>query len=200
MLQNKARLADQMERLILVGLLGFLAYRLLPHLNENPANLIYLISETLVVVMVAIRRSASHISVKPADWFFGFAGTLLPLVVVRSESAGFVFGGALMMLGFGIAVGAQLSLFRSFGVVAANRGVKTAGLYGLIRHPMYLGYFVIYVGFLLVNPTSWNAGVYAACVVCQVWRIHAEERVLLADAAYAVFARRVRYRLLPFVY
>jgi protein-S-isoprenylcysteine O-methyltransferase Ste14 len=35
---------------------------------------------------------------------------------------------------------------------------------------------------------------------CQLYRIRAEERVLSADTAYAAFARRVPYRLVPFVY
>ena len=31
-------------------------------------------------------------------------------------------------------------------------------------------------------------------------RVRAEERVLSGDTAYVAFARRVRYRLVPFVY
>ena len=72
----------------------------------------------------------------------GFAGTLLTLMVVGSDGAALPYGGMLMFLGFGIAVSAKLSLCRSFGVVAGNRGVRTGGLYGLVRHPMYLGYFL----------------------------------------------------------
>jgi protein-S-isoprenylcysteine O-methyltransferase Ste14 len=195
-----SQLADRAERVALVVLLGFLAYRLAPHVADKPANLAYLISETIVILMIACRRSAHAISHRPADWVIGFAGTFLPLMVVRSHGAGVASASILLLLGFGIAVSAQLSLFRSFGVVAANRGVRTGGLYGLVRHPMYLGYFFTNLGFLLLNPAPWNAAVYTVWAVCQLYRMHAEERVLSADTAYVTFAHRVPYRLLPFVY
>ena len=195
-----SQLADRVERVVLIGLLGLLAYRLVPHVASNPVNLVYLVSETMVIIMVTFRRTANQISRRSVDWAIGFAGTLLPLMVVQGDGAVVAHGSALLLLGFGIAVSAQLSLRRSFGVVAANRGVRTGGLYGLVRHPMYLGYFLPHLGFLLTNPVLWNAAVYAVWTACQLYRIHAEERVLTGDSAYVAFARRIRYRLVPFVY
>ena len=194
------QLADRVERFVLVGLLGLLAYRLVPHLADQPVNLVYLVSETMVIIMVTFRRTANEISRRSADWVIGFVGTLLPLMVVQSDGAALPYGSMLLLLGFGIAVGAQLSLRRSFGVVAANRGVRTGGLYALVRHPMYLGYFLTHLGFLLTNPARWNVVVYAVWMACQLYRIRAEERVLSADTAYEAFTRRVPYRLVPFVY
>lgn len=194
------RRADRAERFVLVVLLGLLAYRLVPDLADKPVNLLYLVSETMVILMVTFRRTANAISRRSADWVIGFAGTLLPLMVARTAGAPIPYGGTLLFLGFCIAVGAQLSLLRSFGVVAANRGVRTGGLYGLVRHPMYLGYFLTHVGFLLTNPSLWNIAVCVVWTGCQLYRIRAEERVLSADIAYVAFTRRVPYRLVPFVY
>lgn len=195
-----SQLADRVERFVLIGLLGLLAYRLVPDVGSNPVNLLYLVSETMVIIMVTFRRTANEISRRSADWAIGFAGTLLPLIVVRSDGAVLADGSMLLLLGFGVAISAKLSLRRSFGVVAANRGVRTGGLYGLVRHPMYLGYFLTHLGFLLTNPVLWNAAVYVAWTACQLYRIRAEERVLSGDTAYEAFARRTRYRLVPFVY
>jgi protein-S-isoprenylcysteine O-methyltransferase Ste14 len=195
-----SQLADRVERFVLVALLCFLAYRLVPHLASRPINLVYLMSETMLIVMVTFRRTANEISRRSADWVIGFAGTLLPLMVVRSDGAVIAYGSILLVVGFVIAVSAQLSLWRSFGVVAANRGVRTGGVYGLVRHPMYLGYFLTHFGFLLTNPALWNVVVYAIWTACQLYRVRAEERVLSGDAAYVAFGRRVRYRLVPFVY
>src|SRR5262245_41818097 len=103
-----SQVADRAERFALVVLLGFLAYRLVPHAAAKPANLAYLISETIVILMIACRRSANAISHKPADWVIGFAGTFLPLMVVRSNGAGVAYASLLLLLGFGIAVSAQL--------------------------------------------------------------------------------------------
>jgi len=195
-----SQLTDRVERFVLIGLLGLLAYRLVPDVASNPVNLLYLVSETIVIIMVTFRRTANEISRRSADWAIGFAGTLLPLIVVRSDGAVLADGSMLLLLGFGVAISAKLSLRRSFGVVAANRGVRTGGLYGLVRHPMYLGYFLTHLGFLLTNPVLWNAAVYVAWTACQLYRIRAEERVLSGDTAYEALARRTRYRLVPFVY
>ena len=191
---------DMLEKIVLVVLLAFLVYRLVPGAAEKPFNLVYLAAEINVIVLLAVRRTAKEISGRPLDWLVGFGGTFLPLLVAQTDSAGLPQGGFLVVVGFGIAVGAQLSLRRSFGVVAANRGVKTLGLYRGVRHPMYLGYLLTYSGFMLMNPSVWNVAIYAASTACQLWRIDAEERVLSADPAYLQFKDRVRYRLLPLVY
>ena len=47
-----SQLADRVERFVLIGLLGLLAYRLVPHVASKPVNLVYLASETLVIIMV----------------------------------------------------------------------------------------------------------------------------------------------------
>ena len=89
---------------------------------------------------------------------------------------------------------------RSFGVVAANRGVKASGPYAFVRHPMYAGYALTHIGFLLAGPALWNLAIYGATLAIAVRRILAEERVLMADPAYRALAEKTRYRLLPFIF
>jgi protein-S-isoprenylcysteine O-methyltransferase Ste14 len=105
-----------------------------------------------------------------------------------------------MLVGLGVNIWAKLSLRRSFGIVAANRGVKTQGPYRLIRHPMYIGYVATQVGFVLFNPTPWNFAIYLGAWTLQVLRILAEERTLSKDAKYQAYASTVRYRLIPGVF
>ena len=95
---------------------------------------------------------------------------------------------------------AKLSLNRSFGIVAANRGVKTGGPYAYVRHPMYLGYFLSQAAILIINFSTWNIVVLSIWAASQVLRIHAEERVLMQDAPYLAHATRVPYRLVPWIY
>lgn len=194
------QLADQVEKVVLAGAYALLAYRLLPDLSSHPVNVVYLMAEAMIILLVIFRRTASEISHRSADWVVGFAGTFLTLMVVQAEGAVVPYGGLLMLVGFAISLSAQLSLRRSFGVVAANRGVRTGGVYGVVRHPMYLGYFLTQLGFLLANPALWNLALCVVWTVCQIYRVHAEERVLSDDTGYAAFAQRVRYRLVPFVY
>ena len=197
---KSSQLADRAEKIVLAGLYAWLAYRLMPQLGSHPVNAIYLASEALIILLVLFRRSASDISHRSADWVAGFAGTFLTLLVVQADGALVPYGGLLMLVGLAISLSAQLSLRRSFGVVAANRGVRTGGAYRLVRHPMYLGYFFTQLGFLLANPALWNLALCVVWTACQIYRVHAEERMLSEDGAYTAFAQRVPYRLVPFVY
>ena len=197
------RLMDYGERLILSVLFAAFLIRIAPSLAGAPFNWALVASESLVVVFVLIRRPAAEVSTRPADWVFGMLGTLLPLLV-KPGGAAMIGPPALtaffMLVGLMISIWAKIALQRSFGIAAANRGVIESGPYRLVRHPMYAGYILVQVGFLLGNPSLWNLGVYGAALVFQVARILAEERLLSADPAYVELKKRVRFRLLPPVF
>jgi protein-S-isoprenylcysteine O-methyltransferase Ste14 len=130
------------------------------------------------------------------------AGTFATMLLMPGTALPGMELAATLLLGLGlvISIAAKLQLRRSFGLVAANRGVKTRGVYGLVRHPMYLGYFLSQWGMLLINWSWWNGGLLALWSVLQIARIHAEERVLCEDPAYRGHCERVRHRLVPLVY
>lgn len=165
--------------------------------------LLYLGDQLVVLIFILVRRAAKDVSIRVDDWLFGLAGTFLPLLLAPPSAnpvappAVFVL---LLAAGFAMHVSAKFTLRRSFGVVAANRGVKASGPYRLVRHPMYLGYMLSHLGVLLAGPSLFNAAVIAACWTLFVLRILAEERILLLDEAYGAFAARTRYRLLPGVF
>lgn len=69
-----------------------------------------------------------------------------------------------------------------------------------MRHPMYLGYFVTDIGFLLVNFGLQNLLVYGCQFALQVGRIVSEEQILSADEGYRTYKDRVRYRVIPGVF
>lgn len=190
---------DGVERIAVAALYGFLLYRFAGSLAERPANILVLVSEGLIAAMILLRRSTTDISLKPMDWLIGLLGTALPMLF---QPTGDGWGGAAVLMAGGlvISLGAKLSLRRSFGVVAANRGVKRTGLYAAVRHPMYLGYLLTYVGTVLLNPSWWNLGLVIAWFGFEVARIHAEERVLMRDEAYQAHAAAVRFRLVPGVW
>ncbi len=91
---------------------------------------------------------------------------------------------SMMTTGLLISLLAKAFLRRSFGIVAASRGVRRGGPYQLVRHPMYSGYVVTQMGFLLLNPSLWNAAVYALAWTTLVMRIGEEEKFLSQDIAY----------------
>jgi len=97
-------------------------------------------------------------------------------------------------------IAAKFALGRSFGIIAANRGVKITGPYRIVRHPMYAGYTVTHIGLLLAMPSLLNAALYTLAFAFQVIRTLREEAVLMQAQDYRDFAARVHYRLLPGVF
>ena len=126
-----------------------------------------------------------------------WGGTLLPLAMQPNGSPPNVIGNVLVLVGVVLATGAVLSLGRSFGIEAANRGIQTHGLYRFVRHPIYAAYLPLMGGYLVAYPSWWNALLFVAWMACQVARIRREEAVLGEDARYQAYAERVRWRLIP---
>jgi len=102
--------------------------------------------------------------------------------------------------GMVISLTGLFSLNKSFGLVAAHRGVKTGGLYSVVRHPIYAGYFLSFGAFLVQNITLINVLIYGVFVTLEILRVRAEERVLSQDPDYASYARKTRWRVLPSIY
>jgi protein-S-isoprenylcysteine O-methyltransferase Ste14 len=103
-------------------------------------------------------------------------------------------------VGLTVVVIGKLSLGRSFGLAPANRGVVSTGLYRLVRHPIYLGYLITHIGFVLANGIDWNLSILAIADAALLMRAVREERTLGADPAYRDYMQRVRWRVLPGVF
>ncbi len=165
-------------------------------------SLFWMVSEGVVVILFVFRRPTRSLSRRPWDWLAGIAGSFFVLMVrptggtAFSDAAGF----ALQLFGTGFQLYGKVVLGRSFGIVAANRGVVSSGPYRLVRHPIYLGYLVTHAGFLLSNTSVRNVAIYAAAYVFQFARIYAEERILAQDGEYREYLRCVKYRLIPGIY
>jgi protein-S-isoprenylcysteine O-methyltransferase Ste14 len=193
---------DLVERVFLLALSLWAITRLAPAIVTEPQVMLLLISEGLAVAFILLRKPARRIDVTPYAAGVAFLGTSAPLLVT-APGGGWIpagVGAGLMAAGLLLNIFAKIALNRSFGLAAANRGVKQAGPYRLLRHPMYAGYAFTQATFLLLNPSLWNLGVYALSWSVQLLRIRAEETLLLEDPAYRDYAGKVRFRLIPGVY
>lgn len=157
--------------------------------------------QAILVAIFLFRRRSRATSARPFDWIVA-AGGFLPLLMRPNEGDGSVAiaGFILQTGGFFLVVAGMLALGRSFGVVAANRGLKVSGPYRFVRHPIYLAYIVSSAGYVMTNFSYWNLAIYLATTTCHLLRIRAEERVLTLTDSYADYARRVRWRLFPGLY
>lgn len=195
----KDLILDWGERAILLLMFGMFV---IANIQSGDAyNYILIVAEALTAFFVLTRRKAFSITEKPLDWFLGLAGTFFPLLVRPGGEALLGWPAALLMIvGTVISICAKFSLNRRFGIAPANRGVQANWAYAVIRHPMYAGYVLAQIGFLLHNPTLNNVVIYAIAWGLQLARIQREENHLLQDDAYRTYAQRVRFRLVPGVY
>lgn len=163
----------------------------------------FVVQQGVLLTIFLTRRRSVATSARPADWVVAALGGWLPLALrPAGDSSGITtaIGLPLQMLGLCLSIACFLALGRSFGVVAANRGLKTHGPYRFVRHPVYFSHAMADAGFLVVNFSPLNMALIAAATTCQLLRIRAEERVLTDSADYAAYREQVRWRLIPRVY
>ena len=167
----------------------------------QPSGLGTTILEGWVALLFVIRRPAERISTRPIAWLAAPVGSFA-MLLARPTDAGLahVPGELLQVAGVAFAFVSLATLGRSFGLVAANRGVKQGGPYRIVRHPAYAGYLLAYVGYVLENPSPANVAILCLSTTFQLLRIREEERLLTDDGSYQAYRTAVRYRLVPLVY
>lgn len=85
--------------------------------------------------------------------------------------------------------------------VQVGQTVVSTGLYGIVRHPMYLATLLMFLPMPLILQSFWGLVPVALYPVVIVVRLLDEEKLLAAElAGYADYQKKVRYRLLPFLW
>jgi protein-S-isoprenylcysteine O-methyltransferase Ste14 len=168
--------------------------------------LLLLVSEGLTLALILFAKRAHDRDLSPAAiastvsamtffLFFDYSGTLRLI----PEWAGV----ALQCAGMAWQITAKMTLGRSFGLLPAVRGLVTGGPYQVVRHPIYLGYLIGHVGFLLSNFSLQSLLVLAILYTAQTVRMLREESMLKGSeqqGAYHAYCDAVRYRIVPFVF
>ena len=191
---------DRFEQVTIVILWLLLAKRVFT--ATNPFAPLIMVAETAVVIFVLIRRPTQAISLKLGDWLLAITATYAPLLIQPADAPAALqwlvpLGIGLTIIGNVVQITAKMFLRRSFGIAPANRGIKTDGLYRIVRHPMYAGYLLVHIGVLMLMPTMLNLMIYAIGWCAQILRLLAEERLLSQDPAYRVLMEQTRWRLIP---
>lgn len=161
---------------------------------------LFCVEQAWFVAAFLLRRPAREVSQQLGSWLLAAGGTFGGLLlrpagvhVLWAVRAGFV----LQLAGLILVIVSLAALGRSFGFVAADRGVVTRGPYAAVRHPVYASYLLIQTGYV-VQAASWrNLAVLIFTTACNIGRIIAEEKVLSGSSAYQSYRQRVRFRLLP---
>ena len=158
---------------------------------------------TLFAVLFVLRRPSLAVSDNPKDWMITAATILLSLSLRVNGTHNIVLlavSQAIQGVGVAVILLSLGALGRSFGLIPANRGVKTAGMYSYVRHPLYAGEVLFYIGFICGNFTAFNAVVCTCILLGLNVRAAAEERLLRNDEAYSHYMGHVRFRFFPGLY
>ena len=196
---------DLLARVAIGGLFSMLCVNIFAEYMRTGhfTGLLLLAGESLVVVLTIVRRRARIVdrSIAAAGLtMMSLAGPFLLSAGSGSPLVSDVATATVSALGLALVVVAKMALGRSFGLAPANRGVVVRGPYTLVRHPIYTGYLVTHVGFLMAHPTAQNVAVILIADTALILRALMEERVLSADTLYQQYCRRVGWHLVPGVF
>lgn len=199
-------LVEVTSRVAAVLMLSVFAYAAVAQWRAAPTRitlLLLVVASGVTVGLSLVTRVPIKRDWRPLAFICAMGGTYYFLAVRLTPGTHLIpetIGACLQVLGIVWQLFAKGSLRRSFGILPANRGIVSRGAYRFVRHPMYLGYFITDVGFLLTNFGLQNMIVYACQFALQVVRIVREEQLLSADEGYRMYKAKVHYRVIPGVF
>jgi protein-S-isoprenylcysteine O-methyltransferase Ste14 len=83
----------------------------------------------------------------------------------------------------------------------SEQKVISTGLYKLVRHPMYMGGFILFIGMSLALGSWWDFALFAVVMPALIWRLFDEEKFLKKNLlGYMKYAKKVKYHLIPLVW
>jgi protein-S-isoprenylcysteine O-methyltransferase Ste14 len=194
--------ADLLARAAIVVLFTLMAVRFATDFLDTGriTGLFLLLSEALVVVLTVVRRSALTVDRSFRARVLTGVSVLGPPLLAPGTAAALApesLTVALSCAGLAIVIAGKITLGRSFALLPANRGIVSSGLYRVVRHPIYMGYLVSHVAFLVASPTLWNIAALLVADGALLARAVCEEQTLAKDPAYTAYQSRVRWRVAP---
>jgi protein-S-isoprenylcysteine O-methyltransferase Ste14 len=114
-----------------------------------------------------------------------------------------LIGDALVAIGLGIALFTVVenSYAAANITVEADQKLVSTGLYGLVRHPMYMGSMIMLAGIPLALDSWWGLAVLVPVLIVLTVRILDEEKMLTRElAGYREYTDKVHHRLVPYVW
>jgi protein-S-isoprenylcysteine O-methyltransferase Ste14 len=125
-----------------------------------------------------------------------FGWSCMPLAVTVAASVLFLAAYAL----YAEVLRENAYLSRTIKVEEGQRVVST-GLYGLVRHPMYAATILLFLMMPLVLGSWYAAIVFLVYPVLIIIRLTGEEKLLMQELpGYAEYQKKVKYRLIPFIW
>ena len=136
----------------------------------------------------------SGFTLSALDFRFGWSEVPLPAVILASVL--FLIGYCL----YGEVMRENAYLSRTVEVQAEQKIIDT-GLYGTVRHPMYLATLLMFLPMPIILGSLYGLIPFLLYPIIITVRIINEERVLTEGlVGYSEYKTRVKYRLIPFIW
>ena len=127
---------------------------------------------------------------------FRFGWSAVPAWLVITAAALFLFGYGL----YAEVMRENAYLSRTVEVQQGQKVIDT-GLYGIVRHPMYFATLLMFLPLPLILGSFWGLIPFALYPFIIITRIINEEKILCKGLpGYVEYRKRVRYRLIPFIW
>jgi protein-S-isoprenylcysteine O-methyltransferase Ste14 len=144
-----------------------------------------------VLIVLSFGAMLVALIVAALDWRLGWSQVSVAVIVI---------GDVLVALGLGMTFAVMLQNRYAASTIRTMEGqqVISTGLYGIVRHPMYLGALILLAGLPLALGSYWGLLVVPVGFVLLAFRIADEESMLVNELpGYRDYRRKVRYRLVP---
>jgi protein-S-isoprenylcysteine O-methyltransferase Ste14 len=85
--------------------------------------------------------------------------------------------------------------------ITSDQKVISTGPYAIVRHPMYAGGLLLFIGTPLALGSYWGLLVFPLILPALLWRLFDEERFLTKNLpGYREYCTKVRWRMIPKVF
>ncbi|MFC2166975.1 methyltransferase [Acidobacteriota bacterium] len=149
--------------------------------------------QLLISVLSAVVFLAGFI-IPGFDHRFGWSN--IPEYVIISADIIILLGYLIIFLVF-----KQNSYASNIVEVGETQKVISTGLYGVVRHPMYVGVLIMFIPTPIALGSYWGLIPFAFLPLSLVLRILNEEKVLSENLkGYKEYCHQTRYRLIPFLW
>lgn len=128
------------------------------------------------------------------DYRYGFSK--LPDYIV-------IIGSVMLLIGYVLYIEVMREneyLLRTIEIEKEQKVVDT-GLYGLVRHPMYLSVILLFLSFPLVLGSLYGFYIFLIFPLVLIIRIRNEEKILVKELkGYSKYKLKVKYKLIPYIW